>query len=209
MGNDFSDRKHLEVAPGMIVVLMRIQHISKRLVGNGPHLRQNIGVVPVEHVVNEDNALARGIERDITAFAGDHVKVAFDPSCAKNARRLLCLCVNNPSALKEEGSKQSDQERFPAHFAGLYLLTMRKTTPAPMRTATQCHNGPLLTNNEFHNTGVPSAPMLPRDSGRSVGAVAVLADEFNCRSPWSDAAPCQCKELDYMECGRPRAGTCL
>ena len=63
---------------------------------------------------------------------------------------------------------------------------------------TQCHNGPLLTNNEFHNTGVPSAPMLPRDSGRSVGAAAVLADEFNCRSPWSDAAPGQCKELDYM-----------
>ena len=62
---------------------------------------------------------------------------------------------------------------------------------------TQCHNGPLLTNNEFHNTGVPAAASLPIDDGRLAGATAVLRDEFNCRSRWSDARS-SCAELEYL-----------
>ena len=62
---------------------------------------------------------------------------------------------------------------------------------------TQCHNGPLFTNNEFHNTGVPRRPDLPFDDGRLTGAAAVLNDEFNCRSRWSDA-PNSCGELEYL-----------
>lgn len=64
---------------------------------------------------------------------------------------------------------------------------------------TQCHNGPLLTNNEFHNTGVPANPSVPQDRGRSEGAKNVLADEFNCRSRWSDASPAQCSELEFLK----------
>ncbi len=64
---------------------------------------------------------------------------------------------------------------------------------------TQCHNGPLLTNNEFHNTGVPANPLVPQDRGRSEGAKNVLADEFNCRSRWSDASPAQCSELEFLK----------
>jgi cytochrome c peroxidase len=45
-----------------------------------------------------------------------------------------------------------------------------------------CHNGPLLTNNEFHNTGVRARPGLPADKGPLAGADAVLRDEFNCRA---------------------------
>jgi cytochrome c peroxidase len=63
---------------------------------------------------------------------------------------------------------------------------------------TQCHNGPLFTNNEFHNTGVPARPELEPDHGRMTGAKSVLADEFNCRSTWSDAKPEQCAELDFL-----------
>ncbi|HET7436134.1 MAG TPA: cytochrome c peroxidase [Thermoanaerobaculia bacterium] len=63
---------------------------------------------------------------------------------------------------------------------------------------TRCHNGPLLTNNEFHNTGIPANAALPADRGRISGAENVLKDEFNCRSRWSDAAPKQCAELDFM-----------
>jgi cytochrome c peroxidase len=65
---------------------------------------------------------------------------------------------------------------------------------------TQCHNGPLLTNNEFHNTGVPARASLPVDDGRLSGAAAVLKDEFNCRSRWSDA-PNRCAELEYLATG--------
>ena len=63
---------------------------------------------------------------------------------------------------------------------------------------TNCHNGPLFTNNDFHNTGVPAAKDLPEDIGRSKGAQDVLADEFNCLSIYSDAQPDQCSELKFL-----------
>jgi cytochrome c peroxidase len=61
-----------------------------------------------------------------------------------------------------------------------------------------CHNGPLFTNNDFHNTGVPAVPGLPPDNGRVSGAPLVLADEFNCLSDYSDAEPEQCAELRFL-----------
>ena len=63
---------------------------------------------------------------------------------------------------------------------------------------TNCHNGPLFTNNDFHNTGVPTAKDLPEDVGRSLGAQQVLADEFNCLSVYSDAQPDECAELNFL-----------
>jgi cytochrome c peroxidase len=66
---------------------------------------------------------------------------------------------------------------------------------------TRCHNGPLFTDNYFHNTGVPAVPTLPQDAGRAKGAQQVQADEFNCLSPYSDAKPEDCVELRYMLAG--------
>ncbi len=63
---------------------------------------------------------------------------------------------------------------------------------------TNCHNGPLFTNNDFHNTGVPAVATLPEDMGRARGAQQLLADEFNCLSQYSDADPSQCAELRFM-----------
>jgi cytochrome c peroxidase len=74
--------------------------------------------------------------------------------------------------------------------AGLKLFTGRAN-------CTQCHNGPLFTNNEFHNTGVPAVAALGPDRGRITGSRAVVDDEFNCRSRWSDA-PASCRELEFM-----------
>jgi cytochrome c peroxidase len=62
----------------------------------------------------------------------------------------------------------------------------------------QCHNGPLLTNNDFHNTGVPPVRGMPLDDGRASGARKVLADEFNCLSRYSDARPEDCQELRFL-----------
>ena len=45
---------------------------------------------------------------------------------------------------------------------------------------------------------MPAATTLPSDHGRTSGAKAVLADEFNCRSRWSDAKAGQCSELEFM-----------
>ena len=65
---------------------------------------------------------------------------------------------------------------------------------------TPCHNGPLLTSNAFHNTAVPPRPDLAIDHGRLTGATAVLSDEFNCRSQWSDARQ-RCAELEFIVTG--------
>ena len=79
----------------------------------------------------------------------------------------------------------------PDEIAGLKLFIGKAN-------CTNCHNGPLFTNNDFHNTGVPAAAGLPDDYGRARGAQQVLADEFNCMSRYSDADERDCSELQYM-----------
>ena len=61
-----------------------------------------------------------------------------------------------------------------------------------------CHNGPLLTDSHFHNTGVPARPDLPQDRGRAAGARLVREDPFNCLGAYSDAAVSNCAELRFM-----------
>ena len=68
-----------------------------------------------------------------------------------------------------------------------------------------CHSGPLFTNHKFRNTGVPAMASLPRDQGRAQGVVALKADEFNCRSRWSDAKPEQCREIPKIVPASERA----
>jgi cytochrome c peroxidase len=80
----------------------------------------------------------------------------------------------------------------PDEVAGLRLFVGRAQ-------CTNCHSGPLLTNNDFHNTGVPAVASLPTDLGRARGARQVLEDEFNCRSRYSDAPPETCRELEFLE----------
>jgi cytochrome c peroxidase len=63
---------------------------------------------------------------------------------------------------------------------------------------TKCHNGPLLTDNFFHNTGVAPVPGLPDDLGRGPAVDQVLADPFNCLGPYSDADPRDCGELKFL-----------
>lgn len=61
-----------------------------------------------------------------------------------------------------------------------------------------CHNGPLFTDQHFHNTGVPSSTLdLPIDSGRTVGVRQAVAGEFNCTSRYSDAKADDCEELTF------------
>jgi len=66
---------------------------------------------------------------------------------------------------------------------------------------TQCHNGPLFTNNEFHNTGVLSYAGDVPERGRIAGVREVLSTQFNCRSNFSDAAKRECAELDFARSG--------
>jgi cytochrome c peroxidase len=65
----------------------------------------------------------------------------------------------------------------------------------------ECHNGPLFTNNEFHNTGLLPPPGSVPDQGRTKAIALLKADPFNCLGAFSDAEPSQCVELKFMRSG--------
>ncbi len=60
-----------------------------------------------------------------------------------------------------------------------------------------CHNGPLLSDGHFHNTGVPAPSDSAAGGDRSTGIAAVKSDPFNCLGPWSDADG-DCAELQFL-----------
>lgn len=60
-----------------------------------------------------------------------------------------------------------------------------------------CHNGPLLTNHEFHNTGVLAVSGRMPSMGRYDGIRISREDSFNCLGKFSDATSEQCIELRF------------
>lgn len=66
-----------------------------------------------------------------------------------------------------------------------------------------CHNGPLLTDQHFHNTGVPPRDASRPDRGRSVAVAKVQDDEFNCLGKYSDAPGDGCQELRFIASDDP------
>ncbi len=66
-----------------------------------------------------------------------------------------------------------------------------------------CHNGPLLSDYSFHNTGVPVATVQEVAAGRGNALSALLQDPFNCLGPFSDAKPEQCGELRFLANDNP------
>ena len=71
---------------------------------------------------------------------------------------------------------------------------------------TQCHNGPLFTNNEFHNTGLINVPGELPDKGRVAGVREVLEAPFNCASRHNDEASASCPELEFALTGAALIG---
>ena len=137
-------------------------------------------------------ALPQGTRDDVTA-----VFVNIGKAIAAYERRIEYAPSRfdrYAEALVEEG-RAPDGVLTRDEVAGLRLFIGRAG-------CTQCHNGPLLSDDHFHNTGVPAVADLPSDAGRATGAVAVMADEFNCRSRWSDA-PDDCAELAFIDATGP------
>ncbi len=62
-----------------------------------------------------------------------------------------------------------------------------------------CHNGPLLTNNDFHNTGLFPPDTLPVDRGRIEAIKPLLASEFNCLSVIAVSDRGDCEELEFVK----------
>ncbi|WP_338845547.1 cytochrome c peroxidase [Massilia sp. W12] len=66
-----------------------------------------------------------------------------------------------------------------------------------------CHNGPLLTDYSFHNTGVPPASIQELAAGRSSALEKLTSDPFNCLGPFSDAKADLCGELRFLSNDNP------
>jgi cytochrome c peroxidase len=94
-------------------------------------------------------------------------------------------------AVLNNDTKTAEESLSPDEVAGLRLFIGEAN-------CIRCHNGPLFTDNDFHNTGIPAATDLPEDSGRAQGAHLVQDDEFNCLSQWSDASEDDCDELTFI-----------
>ncbi len=93
------------------------------------------------------------------------------------------LSSKPPSTLRQK-SPLSPQE-----LAGLRLFIQRESQ------CINCHFGPLLTNQSFHNVGTGGA----QDSGRAAALDKIRFDRFNCLGDYSDAKAEQCAELRFMQ----------
>jgi cytochrome c peroxidase len=94
-------------------------------------------------------------------------------------------------ALADNKESEGDAAFTPEEVAGLKLFVGKAN-------CSTCHTGPRLTDDSFHNTGVPVVPGLPEDLGREAGVKQVAADPFNCLGKFSDAGPEACGELRFM-----------
>lgn len=153
---------------------------------------QSAGPVANREAASAWNALSSAQRDDVT-----RVFVNIGKAIAAYERRIEVGASRFDKYIAAVTSGQPDQSILTVdEIAGLRLFIGKAN-------CTQCHNGPLLTSNEFHNTGVPPRPELAIDHGRLTGATAVLNDEFNCRSQWSDARE-HCSELEFIVRGEHR-----
>jgi len=81
----------------------------------------------------------------------------------------------------------------PEALAGLRLFV-----DAGRTQCLRCHNGPLLTNQAFHDVASSRLGKLP-DLGRFIGLESLLRDVFNCLGPYSDAGAEDCGELRFLD----------
>ena len=150
---------------------------------------RSAGPVTDREAASAWNALSTAQRDDVTrvfvntgkSIAAYERRIEFGPSRFDKYVAALTTGQSGPNVLTDD------------EIAGLRLFIGKAN-------CTQCHSGPLLTSHEFHNTGVPPRPEVAIDHGRLTGATAVLSDEFNCRSPWSDARE-RCSELEFIMTG--------
>lgn len=92
------------------------------------------------------------------------------------------------AALRRGGTPYGPEALSAEELSGLRLFIGKANCAS-------CHNGPLLSDQYFHNTGVAGDL---RDHGRLEALETVRLDPFNCLGRYSDAGPQDCAELRFM-----------
>jgi cytochrome c peroxidase len=94
------------------------------------------------------------------------------------------------------GDAQGQQVLSPKEVHGLRLFIGKGQ-------CVTCHNGPLMSDHAFHNTGVPPVGQAAPDRGRLAAVAKLQHDEFNCLGRYSDAKPDECGELQFLSTDDP------
>jgi hypothetical protein len=127
---DFGRLDELHVASGMVAMLVRVDHVLHRQTGDGLHTLHDFIEVPLELVVDQDDAFRRDADGDIAPAFGDHVKVVLHPlQFKRRPLRLLGLNRGEPCCQERD---QGDAETFlhpslpnatanTSHFTGVSL----------------------------------------------------------------------------------------
>jgi cytochrome c peroxidase len=133
---------------------------------------------------------------------------ALDPSSREAVSRVFANMGKAIAAY--EKSLQHRESRLDRYIGGLLQEPGGSTASLDAREVRglrlfigkaqciDCHNGPLLSDQHFHNTGVPSRDPASPDRGRAAALEKVQQDEFNCLGAYSDARPERCGELRFM-----------
>ena len=95
-------------------------------------------------------------------------------------------------ALSSNDTDKADSFLTPEQQNGLQLFIGKAQ-------CLHCHNGPLFTNNEFHNTGLFPENELPSDRGRIDGVGGLLDDPFNCLGEEAAVDEQSCAELRFVK----------
>src|SRR5215467_997391 len=102
-------------------MIMRAEDVFDRLTGESFDLRDNRVMIPVELVIDEDEALVRHVNCHIAAIALDFIKVFFNPvDLELRGLIALILGVSHPPPKQEQQSCGNTQRQCPIH-AGQYI----------------------------------------------------------------------------------------
>ena len=93
-------------------------------------------------------------------------------------------------SLSPTSSEETNSILSSAEIAGLSLFIDKGQCAS-------CHNGPLFTNHEFHNTGVMAIRGELPPMARYDGVRIARLDPFNCLGEYSDAQSNECTELRF------------
>ncbi len=148
------------------------------------------GAAPLgsEQVMNAWNSLETGEQQKV-----NQVFANIGKAIAAYQRKLMpgrTRFDDYADALSESANATASDSLSDEEIAGLNLFIDKAQ-------CVNCHNGPLLTNNEFHNTGVLVAPGQLPPMGRYDGIRIARNDPFNCLGDYSDADVDECLELRF------------
>jgi len=177
IANDPSLRKPYESLFGMLPSINDIAHIPKNASPTGgPEVTSAWNTLSPS-----DKALVNTVFSNIGRVLEAYQRLLI-PGASRFDRYLQSL--SGASTLTKANELTNDE------VAGLRLFIGKGN-------CVHCHNGPLLTNNEFHNTGLFPPDTLPTDRGRVDGVKLLLANEFNCLN--SSHSPENCDELRFVK----------